>query len=170
MRCPRLDDLPPAPAGCKGWPWTEGPELVPDTGPDGRSWPVISIVTPSFNQGRFLEETIRSVLLQGYPSLEYIVMDGGSTDDSVDIIRKYEPWLMFWASGPDQGQSDAINKGFERATGAIWGYINSDDLYEPDALRTAAEIFLSGAEVHLVAGTTGACAPGLGTNPEKNPA
>ena len=152
MRCPRLNDLPPAPAGRKGWPWTTGAEPMPAAAPDGRPWPTISIVTPSFNQGRFLEETIRSVLLQGYPSLEYIVMDGGSADDSVEIIRKYEPWLTSWTSAPDRGQSHAINQGFARAAGAVRGYINSDDLYEPGALRAAAETFLSGPEVHLVAG------------------
>lgn len=152
VRCPRIEELPPSPADRHGWPWTVGSEFLPDTGPGDRPWPSISIVTPSFNQGRFLEETIRSVLLQGYPHLEYIIIDGGSGDHSVDIIRKYARWLTFWVSEPDQGQSQAVNKGFEHATGQIWGYINSDDLYEPSALRTAAETFLVQKEVHLVAG------------------
>jgi glycosyltransferase involved in cell wall biosynthesis len=106
-----------------------------------RSWPRVTIVTPSFNQGEFLEETIRSVLLQGYPNLEYIIMDGGSSDGSVDIIRKYEPWLAYWESVPDRGQSHAINKGFKRATGEIIAWLNSDDFYYPDAITTAVEAF-----------------------------
>ncbi|PWB67658.1 MAG: glycosyltransferase, partial [Deltaproteobacteria bacterium] len=88
--------------------------------------PKISIVTPSFNQGSFLEETIRSVISQGYPNLEYIVMDGGSTDGSVDIIRRYREHIAFWKSGPDAGQSDALRQGFQRATGEILAWLNSD--------------------------------------------
>ena len=102
---------------------------------DGSEWPRISVVTPSFNQADFIEETIRSVLLQGYPNLEFMVIDGGSTDGSVDIIRKYEKWMAFWVSEKDRGQSHAINKGFERATGSVFGWLNSDDLYLPGALR-----------------------------------
>ena len=104
-------------------------------------WPRITIVTPSFNQGRFLEETIRSVLEQNYPNLEYIIIDGGSTDDSVDIIKRYEDRLAYWVSEKDGGQSDAINKGFMRASGTIFGYLNSDDLYLPGALLAVAKAF-----------------------------
>jgi glycosyltransferase involved in cell wall biosynthesis len=95
-------------------------------------------VTPSFNQGQFIEETIRSVLLQGYPDLEYIIIDGASTDNSVDIIKKYEPWLTYWVSEKDNGQADAINKGWKRATGEVLTWLNSDDIYLIGTLRAVA--------------------------------
>src|SRR5262245_33287789 len=139
MQCPTLTDLPPPPAGKTGWPWTEESRRLPDHTPADRSWPPISVVTPSFNQGKFIEETIRSVLLQGYPELEYIIIDGGSTDGSVKIIKKYEPWLTYWVSEPDRGQSHAINKGWQRACGEILAWLNSDDTYNPDAIRCAVE-------------------------------
>lgn len=106
--------------------------------PSGRPWPRITIVTPSFNQGEFIEETIRSVLLQGYSNLEYIVIDGGSTDSSLEIIEKYSRWLSFWVSERDSGQSDAINKGWRRATGEIMAWLNSDDVYALSVLRQVA--------------------------------
>jgi glycosyltransferase involved in cell wall biosynthesis len=97
-------------------------------------WPRISIVTPSYNQGQFIEETIRSVLLQGYPNLEYIVIDGGSSDQTIEIIKKYEPWLASWISERDHGQPHAINKGLAGATGDLFNWVNSDDLLLPGAL------------------------------------
>ena len=99
------------------------------------SWPKITIVTPSYNQGQFLEETILSVVGQQYPNLEFIIIDGGSTDQSVEIIKKYEKHLTYWVSEPDNGQGAAINKGFAMATGEIMAWLNSDDLYLPGTLR-----------------------------------
>jgi glycosyltransferase involved in cell wall biosynthesis len=103
--------------------------------------PKISIVTPSYNQVRFLEAAIQSVLSQNYPNLEYIIIDGGSTDGSLDIIRKYENQLSYWCSEPDNGQYDAINKGLTKSTGEIMAWINSDDMYFPWTLKTVASIF-----------------------------
>jgi glycosyltransferase involved in cell wall biosynthesis len=105
--------------------------LVKDEG-----WPRISIVTPSYNQAQFLEETIRSVLLQSYPHLEFIVVDGGSTDGSIRILEKYAPWLTSWCSERDRGQSDAINKGLARCTGELFNWLNSDDVLCPGALHS----------------------------------
>jgi glycosyltransferase involved in cell wall biosynthesis len=116
--------------------------------------PSMTIVTPSFNQGQFLERTIQSVLEQGYPSLEYIVMDGGSTDGSVEIIRKYADRLTYWTSGPDGGQSAAINAGWRMATGDIIAWQNSDDVYLPGALHAIGQAFLDHPEAVLIYGQT----------------
>src|SRR3954447_20687666 len=112
--------------------------------------PKISIVTPSYNQRQFIEQTILSVINQNYPALEYIIVDGGSTDGTVDVIRKYKDRLAGWTSEPDKGQYDAINKGFARATGEIMGWINSDDQYLPWTLATVARIFSQFPEVEWV--------------------
>src|SRR5713226_256092 len=139
MRCPTLIELSPPPPGKTGWPWTEESPQLPDTMPDGRPWPRISIVTPSYNQGQFIEETIRSVLLQGYPSAEYIVIDGGSRDASFKIIKRYEHYIDYWISEKDKGQSDALNRGFARATGEYLTWVNSDDILLPNALYLIAQ-------------------------------
>jgi glycosyltransferase involved in cell wall biosynthesis len=144
QRLPSLQSLPVPPAGRDGWPWTEAGEPIPERTREGLAWPRITVVTPSFNQADYLEETLRSVLLQGYPDLEYIVIDGGSTDGSVDIIRRYEPWLAHWESEPDRGQSHAINKGFRRATGEVIAWLNSDDVYLKSALQAVGELMASG--------------------------
>jgi glycosyltransferase involved in cell wall biosynthesis len=143
-----LDNLPPPPPGKAGWPWTEQtapPADAPRAGEAAGDWPRVTIVVPSYNQGQYLEETLRSILLQGYPDLEVIVADGGSTDGSVEVIRRHERHLAWWVSERDKGQSHAINKGFARATGAIRGYLASDDLLEPGALQAVARAFGAGA-------------------------
>jgi glycosyltransferase involved in cell wall biosynthesis len=112
--------------------------------------PIISIVTPSFNQGRYLAETLDSILGQGYPSLEYIVMDGGSTDQSVEVIRARQERLAFWQSQPDRGQAAAINEGFARARGVIFGWLNSDDLYTNSTLYTVANLLAGCAHEAVV--------------------
>jgi glycosyltransferase involved in cell wall biosynthesis len=114
------------------------------------SLPLISIVTPSFNQGQFLEETMLSVLEQDYPNIEYIVIDGASQDNSVEIIRKYADRLAYWVSEPDKGQTEAINKGFAQAHGEILAWINSDDTYSPGAFREAVTFLQSQAVVGAV--------------------
>ncbi len=114
--------------------------------------PKISVITPSFNQAPFLEETIQSVLSQGYPDLEYIVMDGGSTDGSTEIIRKYADRLADWKSAKDGGQADAIRTGFASAAGEILCWLNSDDTIAPGTLRTVGEFFAVHPDVDLVYG------------------
>lgn len=136
-----LRDLP-APAGSRsGWPFTEAPDPCVPPPSDSWDWPRISIVIPSFEQGDFLEETLRSVLLQGYPDLELIVADGGSRDGSVGVLERYDHWISWWVSEPDSGQSDAINKGFARATGELVTFLGSDDVYEPGTLLDAARTY-----------------------------
>ncbi len=117
-----------------------------------RQLPKITLVTPSYNQGVFIEETIESVISQNYPNLEYIVVDGGSTDKSVDIIKKYSSHIDYWESKPDSGQTDALLKGFNRATGDIFCWLNSDDILEPGTLFEVAEFFFENPEAELVYG------------------
>jgi glycosyltransferase involved in cell wall biosynthesis len=122
-----------------GWPWSLEDSANSDIGSICVNCPKITVVTPNYNYGHYLEETIRSVLLQGYPNLEYIIIDGGSTDNTLEIIKKYEPWLTYWVSEPDRGQTHAINKGLDKATGEIFNWINSDDILMPGALFAIAQ-------------------------------
>ena len=107
-----------------------------------KNLPKITIVTPSYNQGAYIEQTIQSVLSQNFPNLEYIIIDGGSTDNTVDIIKKYEQHITYWVSEKDAGQSDAINKGLAMATGEVFNWLNSDDYYMPNALLHVGQHFM----------------------------
>jgi glycosyltransferase involved in cell wall biosynthesis len=117
--------------------------------------PRITIVTSSFNQAKYLPETIESILNQNYPNLEYIIIDGGSTDGSVDIIKKYQSHLAYWVSEKDSGQSEAINKGFSKATGDLFNWINSDDILFPGALFRIAEAYIKNPDADLIIGDVG---------------
>ena len=112
--------------------------------------PRITVVTPSFNQATYLPETIESVLNQNYPNLEYIIIDGSSTDGSVDIIKEYESYLSYWCSEEDEGQSDAINKGFKRSTGELLAWVNSDDVLFPGCLNSVAECYLKKGKPDII--------------------
>lgn len=114
------------------------------------AYPKISVVTPSYNQGAFVEQTIRSVLLQRYPNVEYVMMDGGSTDETTEILERYAPFFSYVTSARDAGQSDAIRRGFERCSGEIMAYINSDDLFGPDTFYVVADFFDKHPEIDAV--------------------
>ncbi|MBW6473433.1 MAG: glycosyltransferase [Anaerolineaceae bacterium] len=114
--------------------------------------PLVSIVTPSFNQGKYLERTILSVLNQDYPNIEYIVMDGNSSDNSLDILHKYSHRIAYWQSEKDNGQTDAINQGFQNAHGHIYAWLNSDDTYEPHAISQVVDFFSKHPEVGMIYG------------------
>jgi glycosyltransferase involved in cell wall biosynthesis len=119
--------------------------------PGPRSLPLVTVVTPSLNQAAFIEDTIRSVLDQSYPALDYVIVDGGSTDGTLDILRRYEGRLR-WVSEKDRGQTDAVNKGFRMARGQVLGWLNADDLYCPGAIREAARHFIEDSDVMMVYG------------------
>lgn len=136
-----LRELPAPEIQKTGWPWTtEVDRSLYSTRAD---WPKLTIVTPSFNQGAFIEETIRAVLLQNYPNLEYIIIDGDSTDNTKDILKKYERWISYWQSEKDGGQGNAINQGFSLANGNYYAWINSDDYYTEGAFFKVINKFIS---------------------------
>lgn len=116
------------------------------------NWPKVSVVIPSFNQGEFIESTLLSIVDQGYPNLELIIIDGGSTDNTVEIIRKYEEHISYWESKKDNGQSQALNDGFDKATGDIYCWMNSDDTFAPNAIEKSIKTFLAHPEVNIVFG------------------
>jgi glycosyltransferase involved in cell wall biosynthesis len=115
--------------------------------------PLVSIITPSYNQAQYLEQTIRSVIAQSYPNIEYIIIDGGSTDGSQEIIQRYQQHLKYWISEKDNGQTHAVNKGVEKCEGEIIAYINSDDLYEKDAIRDIVNAYMENGNAAVYYGT-----------------
>lgn len=147
----RREHEPPAVGGYGEWPYAASPTSLPDTLPGGERWPLISVVTPSYNQGQYIEETILSVARQGYPRVEHIVMDGGSTDSTVAVMDRYRHCLAAAISEKDKGQSNAINKGMALATGDILTWLNSDDMLAPGALASVAMGFHT-SRADLVAG------------------
>ena len=147
-----LKDLPPAAKNKIEWPWTKEIPVLSGSALRDAHWPKISIITPNYNYAHFLEETIRSVLLQEYPNIEYIIIDGGSTDDSVKIIKKYERWISYWETTSDKGSASAINRGFSKATGEIFAWLNSDDLLMPGCLKSVGKIMLKNPKVDFLYG------------------
>ena len=137
-----LSKLPSSDNSKLGWPWTVESKAESFSYSEQMRWPKLSIVMPSYNQGKFIEQTIRSVLLQNYPNLEFIVCDGGSDDETLEILDKYKPWLSFYQSKKDRGQGHAINLGFSIASGDYIGWINSDDFYLPNCFQTVISTFL----------------------------
>lgn len=135
-----LGALPPPPPGKTGWPWDR--QTRPAVFDQNTNWPKLTIVTPSYNQATFLEQTIRAVLLQNYPNLEYIVIDGGSNDGSLQIIEKYAPWISYYQHEKDRGQSHAINMGFSLSSGNYHAWINSDDFYLEDVFHKVTISFI----------------------------
>jgi glycosyltransferase involved in cell wall biosynthesis len=145
-----VENLPIPLHGRNGWPWANGnrSDVRNITG-----WPSITIVIPSFNQGDRIEAAIRSVLLQGYPNVELMVFDAGSTDGTVDVLRRYSPWLAHWESVPDHGQSHAINKGWLRARGEVFNWLCCDDLLVPGALAKVGAAFAKDETLDVLAGS-----------------
>lgn len=136
----------------KGWPWDSEILPFPREKQTDSLLPKVTIVTPSYNQGDFLEETIRSVLLQNYDNIEYIIIDGGSTDNSCEVIQKYSQWITYWISEPDDGQASAINKGWSLATGEFITWLNSDDILLPGSLRLTVDKLMKHPDIGIVYG------------------
>jgi len=147
-----LQESETVPLGKNGFSERFTSRKIPETTPEGKPWPKISIVTPSYNMEGFIEDTILSVIGQGYPNLEYIIIDGGSKDNTVNIIKKYEKWISYWVSEPDNGMYDAIQKGFEKSTGEIMAWLNADDKFHPNAFFSMGTIFSSMEDVDWVLG------------------
>ncbi len=153
MQCPALADLPKPPSSKTGWPWTEESPRAAQLTPDGQPWPKISIVTPAYNQESFIEETICSVLLQGYPDYEHIIVNDGSTDGTLTIINRYLPWVAC-ITQKNAGQSAALNRGFRIAQGELIGWQNSDDCYGRDNFKEGAIASLRFPDYEIYNGTT----------------
>jgi glycosyltransferase involved in cell wall biosynthesis len=132
----------------KLWPWINISDQIENY--SDLNWPKISIVTPSFNQGAYIERTILSILNQNYPNIEYIIIDGGSVDNTVEIIEKYSDKISYWVSEKDSGQSNAINKGFRISSGEIVAWLNSDDFYTAGILKKIATIFLENEKANII--------------------
>lgn len=150
MNSHKVVRLPAPPHGKLDWPWMH--ETTTLMNMCNGEWLRISIIIPTYNQARYLEQTIRSILLQEYPNLELIIIDGGSTDGSVEIIKKYTEFINYWTSEKDRGQTHAINKGLEKASGDILAYLNSDDIYLPGAFFAVAQFVKENPDVDLVYG------------------
>lgn len=142
--------LPEARENKTGWPWQDTNTSIKKI--EDIEWPRITVIMPSYNQGGFIEESIRSVILQKYPNLEFMIFDGGSSDNTLDIIAKYEDHISYWESKKDKGQSHAINKGYEKATGEYVAWLNSDDLYYPGALLEIGRAIRSNPEAGMIYG------------------
>lgn len=140
MRSPKLCELPKPPADKQGWPWTEDGLQLPETMSDGSKWPRVSIVTAVYNHGQYLEEAIRSVLLQGYPNIEYIIINDGSTDNTEEVISKYSQWLAYSVTRPNRGFCNSLNEAFGYCSGEIFGWMNADDFYKKNAIQTLVEL------------------------------
>lgn len=151
MRCPRLEDLPAPPEGRTGWPWTIETPQLPGATAAGPPWPRLSIVVASLNQGTYIEEMIRSILLQGYSDVEFILIDGGSTDETQAIVARYEKWISYHVSEPDRGQSHAFNKGLKVITGHLFSIFDTDDVFLPDTFKLVGEAHVQAPD-QIIAG------------------
>ena len=149
-----LSDLPDPPTGKIGWPWTECSDQLPMRMNNGDKWPKISVITPSYNYGQYIEETIRSVLLQGYPNLEYIVVDGCSSDDTKSVLSKYKAYIDVIISEKDEGLGDALLKGFDNVTGQWVGWQNADDFYAKNAFKRFVNSIVSDEGIGIYYGAT----------------
>jgi len=152
----------PKQADQQGWPWTV--ETDPSIYKERKSWPKFTIIIPSYNQGTYIEETIRSILLQNYPNLELIIIDGASTDDTLDVIKHYKSWINYFVSEPDRGQSEAINKGINMVSGQLVNWINSDDSLTERALFEVADFFENNPSLSLIYGNCNIVYPGIRTD------